>query len=50
MVLLFPDKKNLFFPIVVQGYESMSIDPDDYEGKRVLIIGRGNLSVHAYDN
>jgi len=25
----------------VVGYESMSIDPDDFEGKLVLIIGRG---------
>ncbi|CAI8049527.1 FAD-dependent oxidoreductase domain-containing protein 2 [Geodia barretti] len=25
-----------------QGYESMSLDRRDYEGKRVLIIGRGN--------
>ncbi|KAK3596169.1 hypothetical protein CHS0354_020627 [Potamilus streckersoni] len=24
------------------GYESMSINPDDYEGKTVLILGRGN--------
>ena len=27
-----------------QGYESMSIDPEDYENKVVLIMGRGKYS------
>lgn len=31
----------LFNPIL-QGYESVSIDPDDFEGKVVLILGRGD--------
>ena len=29
---------NIFF----QGYESVSTDPDDFEGKVVLILGRGD--------
>ena len=31
----------LFNPLL-QGYESVSIDPDDFEGKVVLILGRGD--------
>ncbi|XP_005100558.2 FAD-dependent oxidoreductase domain-containing protein 2 [Aplysia californica] len=27
---------------LAEGYETMSLDPEDYEGKTVLILGRGN--------
>lgn len=39
----------LFNPIL-QGYESVSIDPDDFEGKVVLILGRGDpiLTIVVY--
>ena len=33
--------------VVMQGYESMSLDRKDYEGQRVLVIGRG--AVHHAD-
>lgn len=32
------------------GYESMSIDPQDYEGKTVLILGRGNAAFEIADS
>ena len=30
------------YNILSQGYESVSTDPDDFEGKVVLILGRGD--------
>lgn len=32
-----------------EGYETMSINPDDYEGKNVLILGRGNSAFETAD-
>lgn len=36
----------------VEGYETMSLNPDDYEGQTVLILGRGNsafeTATHIY--
>ncbi|MCA9704595.1 MAG: NAD(P)-binding domain-containing protein [Myxococcales bacterium] len=32
------------------GYESMSIDPEDYCGKNVLILGKGNSAFETADN
>ncbi|XP_005097745.1 FAD-dependent oxidoreductase domain-containing protein 2 [Aplysia californica] len=29
---------------LAHGYENMSLDPEDYEGKTVLILGRGNTA------
>lgn len=29
---------------LTQGYENVSINPDDFEGKTVLIIGRGEIT------
>lgn len=34
---------------LVQGYESISTDPDDYEGKSVLILGHGNSAFETAD-
>ncbi|KAK7087884.1 FAD-dependent oxidoreductase domain-containing protein 2-like [Littorina saxatilis] len=31
------------------GYETMSLNPDDYEGKTVLILGRGNAAFEVAD-
>lgn len=31
------------------GYETMSLNPDDYEGKTVLILGRGNSAFEVAD-
>ena len=35
---------HLLVPLIYKGYESVSINPEDFEGKVVLILGRG-LSV-----
>ncbi|XP_059153473.1 FAD-dependent oxidoreductase domain-containing protein 2-like [Physella acuta] len=32
------------------GYETMSLNPDDYEGKSVLILGRGNTAFEIADS
>uniref|UniRef100_A0A2C9M5T0 FAD/NAD(P)-binding domain-containing protein n=1 Tax=Biomphalaria glabrata TaxID=6526 RepID=A0A2C9M5T0_BIOGL len=32
------------------GYESMSVDPENYEGKTVLILGRGNSAFEIADS
>ncbi|XP_064633746.1 FAD-dependent oxidoreductase domain-containing protein 2-like [Lineus longissimus] len=32
------------------GYEDMSLDPDDYEGKTVLILGRGNSAFETAEH
>ncbi|XP_066293105.1 FAD-dependent oxidoreductase domain-containing protein 2-like [Branchiostoma lanceolatum] len=32
------------------GYEDMSLDPEDYEGKTVLILGRGNSAFETADH
>ncbi|KAI8734901.1 FAD-dependent oxidoreductase domain-containing protein 2 [Biomphalaria glabrata] len=32
------------------GYESMSLNPEDYEGKSVLILGRGNSAFEIADS
>ncbi len=37
-----PEKYVVHIPIA-QGYEEMSLDLEDYENKRVLILGRGKL-------
>ncbi|XP_070580581.1 FAD-dependent oxidoreductase domain-containing protein 2-like [Ptychodera flava] len=34
----------------VVGYEDMSLDPEDYEGKTVLILGRGNSAFETADH
>jgi len=33
---------------VLQGYESVSIDPEDFEGQSVLILGRGLFAAFTY--
>jgi cation diffusion facilitator CzcD-associated flavoprotein CzcO len=33
----------------VEGYETVSIDPEDFEGKSVLILGRGNTAFEVAD-
>ncbi|XP_019642663.1 PREDICTED: FAD-dependent oxidoreductase domain-containing protein 2-like [Branchiostoma belcheri] len=42
-----PDIKGLEHTV---GYEDMSLDPDDYEGKTVLILGRGNSAFETADH
>ncbi|RUS76560.1 hypothetical protein EGW08_015668, partial [Elysia chlorotica] len=34
---------------LARGYESVSVDPDDFEGKAVLILGRGNAAFEVAD-
>ncbi|KAK3737352.1 hypothetical protein RRG08_036756 [Elysia crispata] len=34
---------------LARGYESVSVDPDDFEGKSVLILGRGNAAFEVAD-
>lgn len=34
----------------VDGYESMSVDPKDFEGQNVLILGRGNSAFETAEN
>ncbi|KAL4240447.1 FAD-dependent oxidoreductase domain-containing protein 2 [Mactra antiquata] len=47
-----PNIPNLEGMEYVDGYETMSMDPDDYEGQTVLILGRGNsafeTATHIY--
>nr|KAG5709729.1 hypothetical protein BaRGS_027754 [Batillaria attramentaria] len=41
-----PDVKGIEY---AEGYETMSLNPDDYEGKTVLILGRGNAAFEVAD-
>lgn len=41
-----PDMKGIEY---ADGYETMSLNPDDYEGKTVLILGRGNAAFEVAD-
>ncbi|XP_045728558.1 FAD-dependent oxidoreductase domain-containing protein 2 [Mirounga angustirostris] len=34
----------------VEGYESVSVDPKDFEGQNVLILGRGNSAFETAEN
>ena len=34
----------------VEGYEDMSLDPDEYEGKNVMIMGNGNSAFETADH
>ncbi|XP_040493408.1 FAD-dependent oxidoreductase domain-containing protein 2 isoform X1 [Ursus maritimus] len=34
----------------VEGYESVSVDPEDFEGQNVLILGRGNSAFETAEN
>ncbi|XP_037591004.1 FAD-dependent oxidoreductase domain-containing protein 2 [Cebus imitator] len=34
----------------VEGYESVSVDPEDFVGQNVLILGRGNSAFETADN
>ncbi|XP_051899102.1 FAD-dependent oxidoreductase domain-containing protein 2 [Pristis pectinata] len=34
----------------VEGYETVSVDPDDFVGQSVLILGRGNAAFETADN
>ena len=34
-----------FCVMVLQSYDTMSIDPKDFEGQTVLILGRGGYAV-----
>lgn len=40
----FPGSEN------VEGYESVSIDPEDFIGQNVLILGRGNSAFETAEN
>lgn len=35
---------------LAQGYETVSVDPEDFEGKAVLILGRGNAAFEVADS
>lgn len=35
---------------LAEGYREMSVDPDDYRGQRVLIVGKGNSAFETADN
>ncbi|GFR80633.1 FAD-dependent oxidoreductase domain-containing protein 2-like [Elysia marginata] len=35
---------------LARGYESVSVDPEDFEGKAVLILGRGNAAFEVADS
>ncbi|KAK7111989.1 FAD-dependent oxidoreductase domain-containing protein 2-like [Littorina saxatilis] len=41
-----PDVKGMEMAV---GYETMSLNPDEYEGKTVLILGRGNAAFEVAD-
>lgn len=34
----------------VEGYESVSVDPEDFVGQNVLILGRGNSAFETAEN
>lgn len=44
-----PNVANIVGDELIQGYESISTDPDDYEGKSVLILGNGNSAFETAD-
>jgi len=35
---------------LAEGYESMSVDPEDYRNKNVLLLGKGNSAFETADN
>ncbi|PVD38202.1 hypothetical protein C0Q70_00813 [Pomacea canaliculata] len=41
-----PDMKGIEY---AEGYESLSLHPEDYEGKSVLVLGRGNSAFEVAD-
>ncbi|CAI5786092.1 FAD-dependent oxidoreductase domain-containing protein 2 [Podarcis lilfordi] len=45
-----PNKVNFPGSDYVEGYESVSIDPEDFVGQSVLILGRGNSAFETAEN
>nr|XP_028601489.1 FAD-dependent oxidoreductase domain-containing protein 2 isoform X1 [Podarcis muralis]XP_028601490.1 FAD-dependent oxidoreductase domain-containing protein 2 isoform X1 [Podarcis muralis] len=45
-----PNKVNFPGSEYVEGYESVSIDPEDFVGQSVLILGRGNSAFETAEN
>ncbi|KAL8221979.1 UNVERIFIED_CONTAM: FAD-dependent oxidoreductase domain-containing protein 2 [Gekko kuhli] len=45
-----PHKVNFPGSEYVEGYESVSIDPEDFAGQSVLILGRGNSAFETAEN
>ena len=41
---------NLLTKDMLQGYDTVSHDPEDYEGKKVLILGKGTFLLDDYTN
>lgn len=45
-----PHEVNFAGSEYVEGYESVSIDPKDFVGQSVLILGRGNSAFETAEN
>uniref|UniRef100_UPI00358EE1F6 FAD-dependent oxidoreductase domain-containing protein 2 isoform X1 n=1 Tax=Myxine glutinosa TaxID=7769 RepID=UPI00358EE1F6 len=47
--LSMPNEPNFLGSELSEGYESVSVDPSDFEGQRVLILGLGNSAFETAD-
>jgi thioredoxin reductase len=45
-----PVVPNLLGAELMEGYESMSVDPEDFDGQTVLILGKGNAGFETAQN